>query len=92
MAGGDAESPDAMRRYRALRTELDAYDQQLAQRPELIVLTKVDLADESQTSELKALFEAETNRTVLVMSSVTGMGKKEVVEALWGLLSAMGEE
>ncbi len=92
VAGGDIEIPDALRRYRALRMELNAYEKTLAQRPEIIVLTKVDLVEPSQASELKNLFEAETNRPVLVMSSVTGTGKQEAIAAIWTLLSTIEEE
>ena len=92
VASGDEESPDALRRYWALRTELEAYDPKLAQRPEIIVLTKVDLSNGSEALEMKALFERKTGRPVLVMSSVTGAGKKEAIDALWSLLSSMEEE
>jgi len=78
LAGG-AEGADpatvAVARYRAIRAELDAYDPDLAARPELVVLTKLDLVDEHEReaarSALAALVGAER---VLVVSAVTGQG------------------
>ncbi len=39
---GDPETPDPLRRYRAIRLELEAYDPELSKRDEIVILTKSD--------------------------------------------------
>ena len=90
--GGDPEDSDAYRRYSALRTELEHYDAQLAERPEIVVLTKTDLAYDEDIDKAKALFERMTGRTVHVISAPTGQGLDELKAAILTLLSAMEEE
>jgi len=90
--GGDPEDSDAYRRYCALRTELQHYDAQLAERPEIVVLTKTDLAYNEDIDEAKALFERMTGRKVHVISAPTGQGLDALKAAILALLSAMEEE
>jgi GTP-binding protein len=69
--------------YRALRKELALYDPALAERPEIIVLSKIDLPD--TRAELPALKQAFTrqNRAVFAVSAVTGEGLPDLLEAIW---------
>ena len=90
--GGDPDTLDPLRRYRALRIELEAYDATLANRPEIILLTKGDLVLEETAQALKDVFEQETDRPVFVLSSATGSGTKEVVQALWESIQSLVEE
>jgi GTP-binding protein len=92
VAGGDAEDLDPLRRYRALRTELERYDSALAGRPEIIVLTKLDLVDEDTVGEMKQLFERETGKPVLAISAPLHEGTTELTRALWNQLLELGEE
>jgi GTP-binding protein len=92
VAGGDTDELDPLRRYRALRIELEKYDPKLAQRPEIVVLTKLDLVEDEQIETLRTTFEAETGRSVFVISAPMAEGLKPLVQALWDLLSSMGEE
>ena len=45
---GPDESLDVVERYQNIRRELEKYDPELAQKPEVIVLTKQDLVDEEE--------------------------------------------
>jgi GTP-binding protein len=92
VSGGDTDTLDPLRRYRALRVELEKYDPKLAQRPEVIVLTKLDLVDDEQIEAMKRAFELETGREVFVISAPMAEGLKPLVRALWELLSSMAEE
>ncbi|MBU1292526.1 GTPase ObgE [Patescibacteria group bacterium] len=54
-----AEQEDVVSAYRAIRDELTAYDPILAEKPELVVLSKVDMLEEdARKSAEKALSEA----------------------------------
>jgi GTP-binding protein len=92
VAGGDAEELDPLRRYRALRQELAQYDPALAARPEIIVLTKLDLVEEKEVQAIKELFERETGRSVLAISAPLHEGTKELIRALWTELETLVEE
>jgi len=65
--------------YRALRQELAAYSDELADRPHCVVLTKADLLG----GEAPPALEMPDAWGVFLVSSVTGAGMPELLEALW---------
>lgn len=88
----DAES-DPVADYRALRHELEQFDPRLAERPELVVLTKVDLPEVRDAfDELRARFAREHERELFALSSATRHGVRELLQALLTLLDATREE
>ncbi|MAY79579.1 MAG: GTPase ObgE [Deltaproteobacteria bacterium] len=89
---GEQDTPDALRRYRAIRHELAAYDSVIAGRPEVIVLTKVDLVEPDVAATLRQRFENETGKKVFVISSATGAGLTALTNALWDMTCAAVEE
>ena len=78
-------SPDAMKppdeAYRVIRAELAAYSPVLAEKPELVIATKVDLPG-AQLARLKKVAKGK----IFEVSGVTGKGLKELVGALAKLL------
>lgn len=62
---------DPIENYRAIRREVEQYDPQLANRPEIIAVSKSELPNAEEVRERLA---AETGRPVLAFSSVTGQG------------------
>ena len=80
---GEQDTPDALRRYRAIRNELAAYDSVVAGRPEIVVLTKADLVGPDVKAALRQWFEAETGQEVHMISSATGEGVPALIRALW---------
>jgi GTP-binding protein len=69
--------------YLALRHELQAFDPELAARPEIIALSKADLPEVREAfTELKERFAAE-GKPLLLVSAATGEGVNEVLRALW---------
>jgi GTPase len=73
--------------YRAIRAELTAYSPDLAAKPELVVLTKIDIlpGDDSARKE----FSREIGRPVYAISSATGAGLKVLVKAILDVLDAI---
>ena len=66
-------------RYHTIRRELELYSRQLAEKPEIVVMTKMDLSDsEPQRRELA---EA-VGRPVLGISAVTGHGLPDLVRRM----------
>jgi len=75
-----------LRDYQALRRELALYDPDLAGRPEVVVLNKVDLtATHKKLPALQQLF-AKRGLTLLGVSAATGKGIKDLLAALWTAL------
>src|SRR3954451_21404159 len=66
-----SDGSDPVANYRAIRHELELYSPTLAQRPEVLVVTKADLTGAVEASERIA---SELCREVLVISAVTGKG------------------
>ncbi len=74
---------DPLERYRIIRHELEQFNPVLAERPEIIVLTKQDVA--STMDHLDDLVQAlrNTGHPVLLISAVTGAGVADLLETLW---------
>jgi GTP-binding protein len=79
------DQTDPLDNYRQIREELRLYDERLAERPELLVVTKCELPDAAAAAEL--LHEA-TGRDVLQVSAVTGKGLPQLLQATLRLLDA----
>jgi GTP-binding protein len=74
--------------YRTLRNELAAYSPQLAEKPELVVLTKADLLPGDDTARRE--FSRQIQRPVIAISSATGVGLARLVKAILDLLDEVG--
>jgi GTP-binding protein len=79
------DQSDPLDNYQHIRDELRLYDARLAERPELLVVTKAELHDAAAVAEL--LHEA-TGKDVLQVSAVTGKGLPQLVQATVRLLDA----
>ncbi|MBX3462387.1 MAG: GTPase ObgE [Planctomycetes bacterium] len=72
--------------WRIVRDELAQHSSALAERPTLVVATKVE--DEAAGERAQALATA-IGAPVLQVSSATGAGLRELVLAVWSMLSAL---
>jgi GTP-binding protein len=87
-----ADGSDPARNYRMIRHELEQYSPALARRPELVVVTKMDLTD---AAEARDRIARELGREVLSISAVTGAGIPGLLHAIQERLAdrpAMPEE
>ena len=88
----DCTQDDVAGAYRTIRSELEAYDPELAERPEVVALNKVDallpeMVDE-QVTQLKTVYDGEPLR----ISGVTGEGVKQALSAIAHHLGIIAEE
>ncbi|MBY0296502.1 MAG: GTPase ObgE [Methylobacterium sp.] len=84
----EGTSEDAGAAYRLVRTELEAYGHGLAEKPEVVALSKADALDpETLEAQVARLAEA-AGRPPLVLSAATRQG---VPEALRALMARMDE-
>lgn len=75
--------PSPAEAYRVIRNELQKYSQKLAEKPEIIVANKIDLAPTTEAAEELA---AELGKEVLPISGVTGKGLEALGERLWVMI------
>ncbi|HIK18303.1 MAG TPA: GTPase ObgE [Leptolyngbyaceae cyanobacterium M33_DOE_097] len=87
----DVTSNDPLADYRTIQTELEAYGRGLSDRPQILVLNKIDVVE--QDSELiealaQELREA-SQRPVFKISAVTRLGLEELMRYLWQQLDEL---
>ncbi|HEX8370081.1 MAG TPA: GTPase ObgE [Pyrinomonadaceae bacterium] len=81
--------------YEIINRELANYNQDLAQRPQVVVATKIDALDEPERLENLRARAKQDDKEFLEISSVTNQGTKELVSAVakkLGEISAAGLE
>ena len=74
--------------YRAIITELELYGGDLADKPRVTALNKIDALDDEERAEARAALEAEAGGKVLMLSGVTGEGVPEVLRAVRAQITA----
>lgn len=73
------DGSDPLTNYRVIRRELEFYSPALARRPELLVVTKLDVTG---ASEAAGRIAEELGREVLTISAVTGTGLPELLRTI----------
>jgi GTP-binding protein len=84
----EGTSEHAGKAYKTVRAELDAYGHGLADKPEIVALSKADALDEDTLKEQLARLKRACKRKPFVLSSASGQGVQEVLRAL---LDVIGE-
>ena len=83
-----ADGSDPLDNYRVIRGELAQYDAKLAERPEILVVSKAELPGAAEVREQLA---AASGQEVLLISAVTGQGLNTLVERVGGLLAEQAQ-
>ncbi|MBL8907229.1 MAG: GTPase ObgE [Rhizobiales bacterium] len=78
----DVTAEDPVAAYRIVRKELKAYAEELAAKPEIIALNKVDLIGEEELAEKIAAFKRRVRKTPLAISGATGQGVEAAMKKL----------
>ena len=82
----DLSPAEAAESYRAIRREVERYDDGLADRPEIVVLSKTDLVDDDDCAERMEALAAVSGKSPVPISAVTGAGLKQLIHAAWRLV------
>ena len=77
------DGTDPVENYLSLRQELKLYDVDLADRPEIVAVSKAELPG---AEEIRQQLAEATDREVMLFSSVTGQGLKELMSKTHDLL------
>lgn len=83
----DGTSETMIEDYQTILNELAAYSPELAKKPRITVMNKVDALDEETQAEKRAELEAASGK-VYDMSSVSRHGIEDVLRALWHEIAA----
>ncbi len=78
----DGTSDDVAGDYQTIIDELEAYGGELANKPRVTALNKVDALDDEERAEALAALEAAVGDKVLMMSGVSREGLNEVLRAV----------
>ena len=78
----DGTSEAVAEDYRTIIGELEAYGGELAEKPRVTVLNKVDALDEEERAERLKELEKASGGDVMMMSGVAGEGVTEVLRTL----------
>ncbi|MGO9463800.1 MAG: GTPase ObgE [Isosphaeraceae bacterium] len=82
------DGSDPVANYRTIRNELAQYSPSLAERPELVVVTKMDVTG---AEDARARISRELGRDVVAISAVTGQGIPQLIHRLIDLLASRAE-
>ena len=90
----EGTSEHAGKAYKTVRHEIEAYGHGLADKPEIVALSKADALDEDTLKEQVDAAEAGLRRrTPYVISAASGQGVQEVLQALLAVIDqAKAEE
>ncbi|MEM7576557.1 MAG: GTPase ObgE [Planctomycetota bacterium] len=87
------DGSDPVANYRAIRDELVAYSPALADKPEVVVLSKVDLlGGEEDVAAAVELIAEQLGQTPMAISSATGHGLTTLLETVWTQLNAQNPD
>lgn len=82
-----SDGTDPVDNYRVIRQELELFDRQLVERPEIVVVTKADLPG---AAEVRDRLSQAIGKPVLLISAVTGQGLDELVRNIVAILESQG--
>jgi GTP-binding protein len=82
----DGTQDDVKQAYKTIRNELAAYDERLAEKPEIVVLNKIDAIEPDDLKEKLKVLKKASKQDVLLVSGVTGKGTDMV---LYGVIETL---
>ena len=78
----DGAGDHAGKAYKTVRSELEAYGEGLAEKPEIVALNKADALSQEQIKEQTARLRRAAGKAPLIVSGATGEGVQDVLRAL----------
>jgi GTP-binding protein len=84
----DATSDSPTQAYRTVRTELEAYGEGLADKPEIVCLNKIDALDTASINRKRSSLARAIGKDVRTVSGVARTGVIDVMRDAFGLVRA----
>lgn len=85
----DATAEDPVKDYHTIQTELQAYDGELAQRHQVVVLNKVDALLPDQLGHTLEQVQQASSTPVLAISAVAKVGLEPLLQNIWSQLEVL---
>jgi GTPase len=85
----DATSPDAIAAYQTIQSELAAYGHGLSDRPQILVLNKIDAVETEQLDLLQSDLSAQAGVPVFTISAVARTGLESLLNQVWQTLESL---
>ena len=82
----ECTSEDPKEQYKTLLNELELFNESMLEKPQVIALTKMDLADET-IRKMVAKLKFKKGLTVIPISAVAGEGVSDLLDAVWKQLT-----
>jgi GTP-binding protein len=83
------DSSDPVENYHTIRKELELHSRELAEKPEVVVMSKSELTD---SDEARQRLERDLGRDVLAISAVTGQGLAKLVGTIAQMLATTPQQ
>jgi GTP-binding protein len=84
----DATSENPAKAYRTVRKEIEAYGHGLAEKPEVVALSKTDALSKEDLAVAKRKLSRAVGKVPLILSSASGIGVREALSALLHIIDA----
>ncbi len=84
----DATQESATEAYRTVRREIESYGGDLAAKPEIVALNKIDALTPAEANRKRAALSRAIGRQVRLVSGVSGAGVRDLVNEIAALLRA----
>ncbi|MDH2326241.1 GTPase ObgE [Cereibacter sp. SYSU M97828] len=84
----DGTSEDVVADYETIVTELDAYAEELGDKPRIVALNKIDALDEETIAERRSALEQASGERVFIISGATNKGLQDVLRAIHAEIAA----
>ena len=82
----DITQDDPVAAYRTVRHELENYGEEVAEKPELVALNKIDALPAEEAEVKRAAFAKAIGKDVRLVSGVSGAGVRELVNEIAAML------
>jgi GTP-binding protein len=82
----DITQDDPVAAYRTVRHELESYGEELAEKPEIVALNKIDALTKEDAEEKRAAFAKAIGKPVRLVSGVAGAGVRELTNEIAAML------
>lgn len=84
----DATNESATEAYRTVRAEIEAYSAELAEKPEIVALNKIDAMSPADANRKRAALARAIGKDVRLVSGVSGAGVRELTNEIAAMLRA----
>jgi GTPase len=88
----EATNEDPLGAYQTIQQELVAYNEDLATRPQILALSKIDAVDDEEVAQIAQALSEVAQQEVFLISSATRTGLDPLLDRIWQQLDKLAAE